>query len=207
MPALPPVPGCSKYIVKGTFGGHPVANIFHLNGAPPGGFDTAGLTSVATVLQNSYKTRFMPFLSNGYTLLETDAIDIGTALGVAVTVPGTGNGGDISSGNLSNNVAACLSWHIARHYRGGHPRTYFGGLKMDVLNGTTQFTSAFTTSMSAAAAGFISDIAAITSPAAPKLSCVHYPTAKSAWTVPVVDEITSGVMNARVDTQRRRLGK
>lgn len=207
MPPLPPVGGLTKFVVKGTFGGRPINNIFHTNGSPAGGWLVPDLQAAAAAVGNSYKNHFMPQLANGYTILEIDAFDLGTALGNAVTVPFAGSGGDISSGNLPNNVAACLTWHIARHYRGGHPRTYFGGFKMDVLQSTTTFTAAFTGAMSSAAAAFISDIAAIGAPGSPKLACVHYPTTTSAWRVPVVDEITAGSMNPRVDSQRRRLGK
>jgi hypothetical protein len=201
------VGGLTKFVVKGSFGGRPIANIFHTNGSPAGGWSVPDLTAAATALQTSYKNHFMPQLANGYALQETDAFDLGSTLGNAVTVPGSGSGGDISSGNLPNNVAACLTWHIARHYRGGHPRTYFGGFKMDVLASTTTFTGTFTAAMTAAAAAFISDIAAIGPPGSPVLACVHYVTATSPWRTPVVDTITAGSMNPRVDSQRRRLGK
>lgn len=203
---LPFVNGVAKIVVHGSFNLRPVVNVLHYFGGAGVLWDTTSFPALVTGIRNSWKSRFLPRLSNGFVLGNVDGQDLTGPTGLFVSVAGSDGGGNISGTNLPINVAMCVSWHIPRHYRGGHPRMYLGGLKTSDTADPGHWDETVRTGMQTAAQGFVADLAALTPPST-GLCTVHYRMHNVALAVPLVDLVTTATIDARIDTQRRRLGK
>ncbi len=77
------------------------------------------------------------------------------ALDFFTGVPGTGGA---SGDSEAAQVAAVVSWPIARHHKGGHPRNYIGGLGDGDLATVATLTSAFASDLQAGYTTFQSDV-------------------------------------------------
>jgi hypothetical protein len=118
---------------------------------------------------------------------------------------------------LSPNVAAVVSWDIDQKYKGGHPRTYLPGIESAAVAvaGANTWTTAFVSALKAAALAFLQQLiatlisAGFSSAQAITVSRFRgnaalpaakmYPITNSSANPPIV--------NSRIDSQRRRLGK
>lgn len=206
---LPDVLDTCRVTIHYQYGGRNMVAVQHAHRIGlTGTMTNANATALATAVRNAWKLQFLPLQANGVTLnnVETQELKIsGGAFGLAT---GADGGGDISSGNAPNSVAACVSWHTPSHYRGGHGRTYVGGLKVGTMGTTTSWTSLFQNSLNAAALAYLAAVNAAEG-ATWEFSIVHYHGHSLAahggnpWPEP----ITSATVNSRIDTQRRRLGK
>jgi len=206
MPALPNVPDVVRVVFSGTYGDTKWANIFHLkvDGGPG---DATELSALLTALEPIYDTRLLNLCSVNAICTQSEARDLSSDTGASALHSGLTLAGTNSSTNLTAQASCCISWKIARHYRGGHPRTYLPGMGASSLADFNTWSSSFVTSAAAGAAGFITDIRAIGTLDLVHLVCVHYRKDGLQLEEPLVDEITSSAVNNRVDTQRRRLGR
>jgi hypothetical protein len=211
MPQLAFAQNTIRIAVRQTYAGAKVVNIFHLywNGASG---DFLGPTDVQVAvdgLANAFKTQFLPQMSSLLTMQGADAVDLSSATGSSASSAVTGSGG-LGSAAAPANVACCVSWKSIRHYRGGHPRTYLSGMP-DLWLSTTDsrnFTGGAVTALQTAAGAFRTACNALTSRGGNfALSVVHYGPKNAPYTTPLVDPITGASVNARIDSQRRRLGK
>jgi hypothetical protein len=168
----------------------------------------AQIDGLASGIYSAWTTTFLPLQANGLTLTEVLCMQLATTGGVTGVHTGSSGGGDISSGNLPNSAACCVSWIEGAHYRGGHPRTYLGGFKNGILADTRHFSAGFTSSMTSAANSFLSAVNALLGGNVWHLGCVHYH--GKVLTTPGVPRFlpfTGATVNSRLDSQRRRLGK
>jgi len=108
-------------------------------------------------------------------------------------------------------VSTGISWRVQAHYRGGHPRTYLPPPSDAALADVRTFKPSHTADVAAAANGFLSDCATL---AAGGMSDVHLGTVSfvlhKQWrTPPVFRDYIPGAasVDARIDTQRSRLGR
>ena len=170
-----------------------------------------------TVLQDltdycftAYATGFMPIL-NQFSLLQSaqttlygpddEVVDGYTTGGTA--------GGDETSG-LPANVAACITWRIAPHYQGGHPRSYMCGISQGAVASSTSFAGTFLTALNSAAVDFHGDLENFASEGGIETvehGVVSFILDKEWRDVPVFRRITTAVTDSRIDSQRRRLGR
>ena len=208
MPRQELVPFVARMVVSGAADGVSIVNIFHVKGTAAGGAFTQGeLDNLTNAFASSFKTRFQSMFANAYAFQNVVATDLSTTFGVVSTATMTGNG---SAGVTSapNNVCIGLSWKIARHYRGGHPRTYIGPIATAQVGTGTTILAAAVTNAKAAGAGLISDVVAIAGSGAPaQLVAVHRISAGAILKPPLVDTITAVGVDSRIDSQRKRLGK
>jgi hypothetical protein len=204
---LPAVPGVAKVTFLGSFQGVAVNHVMHVRF----GTDFMSITqanTLATGMRNAFSTNFSPLINGGVAYATVNAQDLTGDTGVTGT-NATGITGTHGGTVLPANVAQCISWQHGRHYRGGHPRTYFTGLvSTDMLNPNT-FSSAAVSAWQSAGSAFLAAVNAITGvgPGACTLSVVHYRKNGALLTSPLVDAITGCVVDSRIDTQRRRLGR
>jgi hypothetical protein len=209
MVALPPVQNTVRVALAHTLSGQNVINVFYVKCTTVGFALTQGdVQAVADGVANAHKTNFLPQLNNGLQLTGAHAVDLSGPVSPIADSTVSGPGGSASP--LSTTSAACVvSWRISRRYRGGHPRTYLGGITQGSFTTGRSFTGAFVTAVSTAAANFRTAVNAITTAnlSAAQLSCVHYYQNRVLLAVPLVDSITSAAVNSRLDSQRRRLGK
>lgn len=210
MPPLPFVPNVIKYVQAGTIASVPCANVFHVlydSGGLP--LTQASVQGLADGIRTAYVNRFRQFVATVANIQTGTAVDLSSATGLTAVAAGSTIGLD-SAAALPANVSCCITWKTARHYRGGHPRTYIWGLTTVGPQNANTWNSGFLTTMGTAAAGFLADVKALTSVGvftALDLCCVHYVSGGHLLTTPLVDKITSSVVDSRIDSQRRRLGK
>lgn len=206
MPAPLPVPNGGQVLIRGAIDGVTCNNVLHFSytGSP---LTTAQANSIAATIRATWVTRFIPLVSVVYTLGNVEVRDLSSDVGVT----GVASGSTVGTGtgqNLTSNVALCVSWKTAQHYRGGHGRTYFGGLRtVDITNSHT-WASSTITAFSTACAGLITDINGIGSANNSPVFCILRRTAhKSLLTPPMMFAVTAAAIDKRVDSQRRRVGK
>lgn len=207
MPTLPDVDHVLKVAVDGTLDDVPCTNLFHIafSGGPP---NVADLNSFAHSFYTAWSTRIMPNLTNQYEHIITNVTDLTT------TSSAVGSYGQVSTGGSSgtpcgNQVCILVKHHIARRYRGGHPRTYLPPSSATNIALGQQWSGTFVTTMNTAYTNFISDVEAIAVPSVsgPSFVCVSYFSGGALRVTPLVQSITSSVVENTLATQRRRLGR
>lgn len=216
MPALVPVSGVMRVVVNQVLAGIPVINVFHVQKQTTGQWLQADAQSLVNLMRSSWVTNIIPRQCNVLSLGNVVGTDLTTDLGVVAASNGSTPGGQ-PGGVMPANVAMCVGWPIPRHYRGGHPRTYFGGVPLgDASNANSWIGSAITAWTSAAAAWRTAVNALVLSDSATiGLVCVHRykkslvtPTnPKGAIPTPFVDFLGAPSVDTRIDSQRRRLGR
>jgi len=211
MPPKPAVADVFRCAVRTTRSGRDQVNVFYLHGILRSGFfgyDQVDADAVALGVFNAYHDNLLPQLTTDTTLDDCTAVDLTNNTGVVGVHSGSGSGG-LAGVALPSNVALCVSWRESLHYRGGHPRSYMGGVSGTFLADPRHVTTSFAGIMSTAALAFRTAVNALTSTAASsyKLSGVHYRLADAVQTPPLVKDITGVLVNTRLDSQRRRLGK
>jgi hypothetical protein len=184
-----------------------IVNVFHVrNGPSTAGYTLAGISSLATAMANAFTTHLRPRLSVSWSGDDVVAQDLSspTAPGVILSLSGNGS----TSGVLPASVACCLTWKIARHYRGGHPRTYLGPLGSAALETATSFEAVFLTATQTAASSFLTAVNALTIEGnAQALVCLHRTLGGAQLATPTHSPILAVQVDSRLDTQRRRLGR
>jgi hypothetical protein len=176
-----------------------------------GEITTPELDDLAAACSEAYADNFLPLLSNLTTLEGTQVVlySAGDAFEGVAGAGGSGSAG--STNNLPANITACVSWNIAPHYRGGHPRTYIPGLRIANVLDNTSWDPTFVSSLTSAGNSFHADLEAI-SGISSGISTVEHGVASFVrsgdWRdPPVFYRITSCTVDTRIDTQRRRLGR
>jgi len=118
----------------------------------------------------------------------------------------TGSGG--SGAAVPQSAAACITWKIPRHYRGGHPRTYIGPLPTTAINNPTSLTTTYTDGLQTRANTFLAGVNSIVlGTATARLVCLHRYKDKVELDPPTTTLIDTAYCDSRIDSQRRRLGK
>jgi hypothetical protein len=209
MPARPFVANVAQIVVSGNIDGvHNWVNkmFVRYSGAAP---VTVDLNSYAAGLTAAWVANLTPLQNSVVVLKEIEVTDLASDLGeVGIdsgTVAGSRAGAIIPGGSC-----ALISNKIARHYRGGHPRTYLCvGSQPDLLSPAT-WTSAFVTAVEAAWAAWQAALIVAYGAFTPsEVANVSYVTAKAARLVPQVDQVlvAGTTCSAELASQRRRIGR
>lgn len=225
MPALPHVPNVIQAIVNfASLDGHHNA-INKLHYAYGAGTPTAAdLSSFAADIGNAYTGGFTTstYASPKWTLTTVNTLDLATAIGNAgshnVNVVGAGTSA------LPASVAGLINWHIARHYRGGKPKTFVPGLAPVAITDEEVMAAGAVTQLNILAANLINGSNLGSPPVFGSFGVVglvnvSYYSGFTNFTKPsgressrptvravaVVDTIQSGAASPRYSTQRRRL--
>lgn len=207
MPALQPVLGVARVSVQGTANGRQIVNVFHVRkGLGTAAWGQTELDALAGVMNTQFATAFASSISNSYSGDSVECQDLSSLTGFFSQVASTTTGG-AGSTIAPASAASCVTWKIARHYRGGHPRTYIGPLAGGALETATSLTSAFVTALKTKATTFLTNIN-LSSPggATVSLVTVHRTRDGDTLTPPEVSLIQGVEVDARIDSQRRRLG-
>lgn len=206
----PPTRSCKLEFV-GTYREANWANVMWLyltgNGVIPHDWQV----DLADAAFNAYKAYFLTEISfevelNFARVNIWDGPDVSQAISTETASPGL----KLDPG-LPANVAICVSWPLAVHYRGGHPRTYLPGVTQASLDGTTRVLAAYASDVATRANQFHTAMEVI--PPTATVSSVEHGTmsfqSKKQWrTPPVFRRIALGAhVDTRLDSQRRRLGR
>jgi hypothetical protein len=210
VPALEPVPGVARVVVTGTSAGRTVANIFHFRRVAQmeESWSSTHLGLLVTDVEAVYKAQFGPCLGSSYSGDIVQAVDLTNVAGLSAEVANTTTGSGGTNTAMPQSIAACVSWKIIRHYRGGHPRTYLGPLPAAAIESPTTLAAAFVTKMQTNSQAFLTAIWAWSTGGANnvELVTVHRQYAKQKLNIPLVSKITGRTVDTRIDSQRRRLG-
>jgi hypothetical protein len=207
VPALPPVPGVVKIIVKQSLAGVPVYNVLHAWKGSSAGWTQTDLNSFATMFRGAWVTNVIPLQANTLTLTDVQVVDLTSNAGGEATASGSTAGTGSGSANPAN-VCICWSWKQSLRYRGGHPRTYIAAIPNTAnSNANTITTTAKNAHATAAAAvrtavnGFSDGIQNA------QLCYVSYYQNSAIRATPYIGVITGVSVDDRFDSQRRRLGR
>jgi len=172
---------------------------------------SADFAAFAQGISNTWAALFLPHLTTtvvyeGLTALYYDATEI--ALGI--NIPDGRQGGHSTSDNISAGTALVVSWQVAQHYRGGHPRTYFCGFRSNDMQNSTDWTPSTISTWRSAANDFHANVNAGDHGAfsGPHLGTVSF-VLRNQWRTPTIfrDYVPAGaVVDSRIDSMRRRLG-
>jgi len=181
-------------------------------GAAPTG---AQITTFCGQASGVFNTTLVQCFATNVQCNTVDAIDLSSPAGAAGT-GGTTHVGTRTGNALPTSAAAVVGWKVNYRWRGGHFRTYWPmGVAADVLNGHL-WVEASRAIFEAGNEGFLSQMNALTlGGAGGYLTGVRYVhtitdpdgTKHPEYFTPPLDlQISRAVVDARLDTQRRRLG-
>lgn len=111
---------------------------------------------------------------------------------------------------LSPQCAVVLSWQIAAHYRGGHPRTYLPGVDSASIDtaGGKNITNALRLDYEAAGDALMTAISGASGTGSPySMGTISYFSGGVERGTPLFRTYLDAVVGTRLCTQRRRLGK
>lgn len=208
MPPLPPAPGIAKIIIAQTYATVNVFNILHAksDGATP--WTPTECSNMASAVRAAWVTNFLPLQVSNLSLGDVTVIDLSSPSANSGVASGTNAGALSSASALPANVAACISWKIQNRYRGGHPRTYVGGMATTQTANPNTWASTHLTALTNAANAMRNAIQTVSVSGSPaEFVVVHYVKNKVKLNPPDYDYITAAAVDSRIDTQRRRLGK
>lgn len=208
-PRPDPPTRCCKLTFSGDLDGYPWANVMWLYFTGSGEITLSALEAVADACSSSYGSRFAGQLAESWELTSTQLVLYSTGdepLEAQSLLVQAGTN-DIVPAPM--NVALCISWHIAPHYRGGHPRNYICGLGGNQIANPTTWESSTLLAFDAAAAAFHGDLESITQDgiASTEHGVVSFVRDGDWRTPPVFYRIQQGHVDSRIDSQRRRLGR
>jgi len=200
-----------RVTITGANGGIPWANVFHVRNGGTAVPTPNDLLQFTTTFYNAYVSHFASHMATTISILQCVALyqeADGNQFGADynATQPGT-QAGQV----LPAQVSCCISWTVQQRYRGGHPRTYLPPTVAASTLNSNQWQQSYVDSVRQSANDFH---AVINAYAAGALGDLHLGTVSfvkdRAWrTPPVFRDYSPGfaLVDARIDTQRRRLGR
>jgi hypothetical protein len=204
--ALLHVPGCARITCHGVIQGTQIANVFHVRNITFQPWTQTEINAITTGVSLAYAAQFAPLGTTTFTYTGADGVDLTNDVGVTANVPASTPGIRSATG-VSNATSCCITWKTAAHFRGGHARTYLPPpATSDITLGNT-WTGAYSTAVQTAASAFITAVNGITSSIVPSLSLVRRIRNGAPINPPETYVITGALVDSRVDTMRRRLGK
>lgn len=210
MPPIPQVPGTVALTViqADAFGARWQNRVHFRTTTFTGIWPPADLHVLNQWFQTKWKSNFAQYLSAGCNFAQFEAQDLGPT-GLLDIITDGAAGGDAGA-RYPMSVAACVSWLAAARYRGGHFRTYMGGLTQSMGANSRQMQGSQAVALRNSGKQFISDMAAVVLPAvtgSPQLCGIQRRGPAALGPYPVAREIFDAHVHERWDSQRRRLGK
>jgi len=192
------VPNGRKIELNGSQHDIPVVNVFYVTDTASA--TEARLTDIAEAVIDWFNAHASTF-SNTYVLNNVTVTDVNVADSIQVIVsPSTGGLGTATGAPAAANAACCISLRTARIGRSYRGRMYIGAMANSFLSDEHTLSPTTVTGMADLANDLIDALAAIDT----VLVVVSRFTAGVLRLVAVVTEIISIVVDAKVDSQRRR---
>lgn len=219
MPALPPVPNVVRFTLTQSLSEDvDVVNKFYIRYTHAAPTNAELVTWAGTTLAD-WETHMAPQLSHQLTLTEVTIEDLTSATSAVGSAVGTEAGTDPGE-SLPGGSAFVIQEHIARRYRGGHPRIYLAGIPNTKLFDLQSWDPTWRDATAVAWRDFVADVIAhdpVTGGGDQAVNVSYYhgftnvtypsgrvrpvPTLRSS---PVVDVINGYGANPKVASQRRR---
>lgn len=212
MPALLPVPSTLRVKFSGIYGSVPWACLFHWQyaGGTPG---SSTITQLCAGFRSAWVAQIVPASNVIVRLTHTEAWDLNAPDG-AYGSDTTQAAGTRTGQALPANVAVCGTWRVVYRWRGGHPRTYFPIANAPDVTSAHLWDPTALATFSNAMGAFLTAMNGVSSGAiSGSLICVrrqHTPVRGQPpvnYDPPLRLPIIGYLVDSRVDSQRRRLGK
>lgn len=206
--AFVPVPGVVKTVVEGNINGVPCNNIFYWLMDDTAGLDNAQAVQVATAVHSSYNTHLLSWIISAYTLQQTTAEDL-TSVSGGTGVFGGSHPGSFGAQEIAASTSTLVTHKISRRYRGGHPRTYLPPFSGLALADPQHWTSANVNGLQTAWGAFVSGVVSgtVTGNTISQHVNVSFRSGNAPRVTPLIDPISSSIVETMVGTQRRRIGR
>jgi hypothetical protein len=193
------VPDGIEAVVNATQNGVPIVNVYHVKTG--GGVSDADLEAVASAVQDWAVDEMLPNQHTSYIIGSIVTTDLSVEGGHQVTHElTTDNTGGSSSEPLSGQAAAVVSWRTARIGRSYRGRTYLGGGQVGWTVSAQFLDPTFTAGLATIAQSLIDTLSAL----GYTLSVLSRVVDKVVRVTGVLTEIVAIIIDAVVDTQRRR---
>jgi hypothetical protein len=213
MPPLPPVLGVLKFTIEGTTPAAKWVNLLHFGytGAAPTG---PNCSNFADLLGTAWVSNFSPLMLTSATIAKATCIDLASVSGAGSEAAAI-SPGSRGTAEVPGSAAVVVSKHTARRYRGGHARTYvLAGIQTDLAD-TAHWSGALVAAVTSAYEAVQTAVEAHTEGATTTTGevMVSYMTTDPITHLPVrrvtplVDAVLSVAAQARIGSQRRRLGR
>lgn len=197
-----------RCVINQTLAGQPIINVLHAAKTNSSPWTQAQADTFVNAMRASWVTNVLAKQSKDITLGAIVGTDLTNITGVVATSTAPDAPGGTFAGSLPANAAMCISWPIARHYRGGHPRTYLAGMNQsDVQNANTWTPAAVTSYVSGMVAFRTACNAVSLGTDTVALCVVHRGPKKAPLAIPTIDVLGVPHTDGGIDSQRRRLGK
>jgi hypothetical protein len=193
----------------GTYGTAPWANILWCRATGTGEISQDTLNDFVDAAADAFSDNMLANLSTLLTLTSISAILYSSDDENLHGTASASLGGSVSGNPMPAQVSIGITWSIAVSYRGGHPRTYLCGVPYAAMDGLTTISSSVAGAIASDAAAWHTDLEAFsgTNWTATEHGVMSF-VRDDAWrTPPVFYRITGARVDARLDTQRRRLGR
>lgn len=205
---MPPLPAAANVLRVDVYcgGGLDVGGLCRLHFKYTGGAPTtADCNSLATTVHNSFNTNLKALFNNTGGLGKIVVQDLGSNTG-AQGINTTSAIGTRTGAYLSAGTAALINHKIARHYRGGKPRTYLPAFTATDMASPSAWVSASVTALQTGWDAFIAGIVGATSGSTTisAFANVSYYSGKTLRSTPLVETITASVVSTLPASQRRR---
>lgn len=171
---------------------------------------TTDLNTICTSIMNNWKTAVQPAMHNQSGVDSLEAIWKTPGGGEIIGGSGASFTGSITTGALED-AAACylFNWRINAYYRGGHPRTYLGGIPTIVVTNGSDVDGATASAIQGRLLTFLNAVNALTAGGitACQLGTVSFAHANAWRTPPIFRGYTGVAVSPKIATQRRRIGR
>lgn len=204
----PPTRTC-KVVFAGSYGEAVWNNVMWLFLTGSGEITSSDVQALSDAMSSAYGNAFQAVTNELWLFEQTQVTLYGPGDDTVDGYSASGVAGLHTGDSTPANIAVCISWRIAPHYRGGHPRTYLCGVPNDIT-GATSFAGSYLVEVQNAAGSFHNDVED-TGPIGDSIETVEhgvvsFVTDKEWRTPPIFRRIFSVGVDSRIDTQRRRLG-
>jgi hypothetical protein len=196
--------------ISGTLRGNNWANIFHAQLTTSSAISQADLDTWTAAFALAYENRFKSLLSSDTTVTLAKTVLYTPGGGELISSSVRSQAGTSANVSLVGAVSKVVSWLSGVYWRGGKPRTYLPGTTaVEITAGTDTMTGAILTAMQTAAAGFRTDVNALTAGTitGTTLGFVSFRTGNAERVTPLFFAITGAKIHPHVGIQRRRDGK
>lgn len=213
MVALLPVQNVIQFRFGGSYQNQPFLNVLHweYTGAAPSG---TALKELCNDALGVWDTALSAILTTSVTLNTVRGLDLS-----APDAPQSASDVQAAVGDLVGtappvNVAMCVSWLVNYRWRGGHFRTYFPAGAVQSIQGGNSWTSTALTNGRLAVTTFLTNMNAMTAG-----STSGHLVGVKRWRTevrgqppveinpPLVLPFVGAIVDSRIDSQRRRLGR
>lgn len=213
MPALLPVANVLQLRFGGSYQNQPWLNVLHweYSGGPP---TQANLLELCNDCMTIWDTRFSSAAHPTCILAAVRAIDLSSPDAPQGVSDAVSKAGDSVFGPLPVQIAVVASWVVNYRWRGGHFRTYFPFGHTNAVQNGNSWTDVALNQFRTSISGFMSDMNSMTAGSlSGKLVGVRRWRTEVKGQPPVeidpplVLPFTGVVVDSRLDSQRRRLGR